>query len=89
MVYLKGNCKLAEKHINACSSRSSNDLVTNTAFGSQSELSCLRWKWNFWQGQRTLICYCAEGLDEEFVVPATATAFHDQTVFARVLLQQG
>ena len=44
---------------------------------------------SFQQGQRTRICYSGEGLDEEFVIPSAAAAFQDQTVFARVLLQQG
>ena len=39
------------------------------------------------QGQRTLSCCTGECLHEEVVIPSAAAAFHDQTVFARMLFE--
>ena len=39
------------------------------------------------RGQRSLRRYSSDGFDEEFVAPSARTAFHCQSVFARMVFQ--
>ena len=40
------------------------------------------------QGQRTLSCFGTKDLHQEVIVPAAHAAFHGETFFARMLLEQ-
>ena len=61
-------------------------LSTDDSVGQESNLHCTRRVG--YQGQRPLILYSHEGLDQELIVPSAAASFHREAGFSRMLFEE-